>query len=70
METRRTGWRATYIDTRPQSIGHDMCAPAGIRWFGPVVATETLVPHHPTLEGMRGVADIITQAIRSSGALH
>ncbi|MEV2222327.1 SGNH/GDSL hydrolase family protein [Nocardia vinacea] len=61
---------ATYIDTRPQSTGHDMCAPAGIRWFDPIVATETLVPYHPTLEGMRGVADIITQAIRSSGAPH
>ncbi|MFQ6392785.1 SGNH/GDSL hydrolase family protein [Nocardia sp. KC 131] len=57
---------ATYIDTKSQSIGHDMCAPPGIRWFDPVLATETLIPYHPTVQGMRGVADIIVAAIRSS----
>ncbi|MEV6428150.1 SGNH/GDSL hydrolase family protein [Nocardia sp. NPDC051463] len=61
-----TARSATYIDTRSQSVGHDMCAPVGVRWFDPVLATETLVPYHPTLQGMRGVADIIVQAIRSA----
>jgi lysophospholipase L1-like esterase len=61
-----TARSATYIDTKSQSIGHDMCAPPGIRWFDPVLATETLVPYHPTVQGMRGVADIIVAAIRSS----
>ncbi|MFR9750098.1 SGNH/GDSL hydrolase family protein [Nocardia sp. 004] len=58
---------ATYIDTRAASEGHDMCAPAGIRWFDPVIATETLVPYHPTPQGMRGVADVLIPAIRASG---
>ncbi|MFB7724070.1 SGNH/GDSL hydrolase family protein [Nocardia sp. NPDC056100] len=57
---------AVYIDTRPESIGHDMCAPAGVRWFEPLLATQTLVPYHPTLEGMRGVADIIVRAVRAN----
>ncbi|WP_067570925.1 SGNH/GDSL hydrolase family protein, partial [Nocardia acidivorans] len=56
---------AIYIDTRPESIGHDMCAPAGARWFEPLLATQTLLPYHPTLEGMRGIADIIVRAIRT-----
>ncbi|MEU8901214.1 SGNH/GDSL hydrolase family protein [Nocardia sp. NPDC048505] len=55
---------ATYIDTRSRSIGHDMCAPVGVRWFDPILATETLVPYHPTPTGMRGVADVILDAVR------
>ncbi|WP_328400176.1 SGNH/GDSL hydrolase family protein [Nocardia sp. NBC_00403] len=61
-----TARSATYIDTKSQAVGHDMCAPTGVRWFDPVLATETLVPYHPTLQGMRGVADIIVRAIRSA----
>ncbi|MEV6280092.1 SGNH/GDSL hydrolase family protein [Nocardia sp. NPDC051832] len=57
---------ATYVDTRARAAGHDMCAPEGERWFDPVLATETLIPYHPTLTGMRGVADIILDAIRAS----
>ncbi|WP_431951146.1 SGNH/GDSL hydrolase family protein [Nocardia lijiangensis] len=58
---------ATYVDTCTPSAGHDMCAPEGVRWFDPILATETLVPYHPTLTGMRGVADIVVAAIRASG---
>ncbi|MBP2192344.1 SGNH/GDSL hydrolase family protein [Nocardia goodfellowii] len=57
---------ATYIDTRTRAIGHDMCAPEGVRWFDPVLATETLIPYHPTPTGMRGIADIMLEAIRST----
>lgn len=57
---------ATYIDTKPASLGHDMCAPVGVRWFDPVVASETLTPYHPTVQGMRGVADVVTAAIRAA----
>ncbi|MEV0248272.1 SGNH/GDSL hydrolase family protein [Nocardia sp. NPDC050712] len=62
---RTTG--ATYIDTRPRSTGHDMCAPEGTRWFDPILATETLLPYHPTLTGMRGIADIVVDGIRAAG---
>ncbi|MFE6864217.1 SGNH/GDSL hydrolase family protein [Nocardia sp. NPDC057668] len=58
---------ATYIDTRAGSVGHDMCAAPGVRWFDPLLATQTLIPYHPTLEGMSGVADIIVRAIRADG---
>ncbi|WP_194818523.1 SGNH/GDSL hydrolase family protein [Nocardia sp. XZ_19_385] len=55
---------ATYIDTRTRAAGHDMCAPEGVRWFDPILATETLIPYHPTVTGMRGIADIVLDAIR------
>jgi len=58
---------AVYIDTRARSTGHDMCAAPGIRWFEPLVAGQTLVPYHPTLEGMQGVADVVVAAMRASG---
>ncbi|MBF6184426.1 MULTISPECIES: SGNH/GDSL hydrolase family protein [Nocardia] len=56
---------ADYVDTRGPSEGRDMCAPAGVRWFDPVLATETLLPYHPTPQGMRGVADLIVAAVRA-----
>ncbi|MGQ4598522.1 GDSL-type esterase/lipase family protein [Nocardia sp. R6R-6] len=62
-----TAHGATYVDTRAASIGRDACAPAGVRWIDPVIATETLVPYHLTPQGMRGVADVIVPAIRASG---
>ncbi|MGK8522912.1 SGNH/GDSL hydrolase family protein [Nocardia asteroides] len=58
---------ATYVDTRAASEGRDACAPAGVRWIEPVIATETLVPYHLTPQGMRGVADVILPAIRAAG---
>lgn len=60
---------AIYVDTLAGSEGHDSCAPAGVRWFDPLLATETLVPLHPTVQGMRGVADRVVTAVRASGAL-
>ncbi|WP_040779862.1 SGNH/GDSL hydrolase family protein [Nocardia pneumoniae] len=62
-----TAHGAIYVDTRAASEGRDACAPAGVRWIDPVIATETLVPYHPTPQGMRGVADLIVPAIRASG---
>ncbi|MEU2256932.1 GDSL-type esterase/lipase family protein [Nocardia xishanensis] len=62
-----TEYGATYTDTRTPSAGDDMCAPEGVRWFDPLVATETLLPYHPTSTGMRGVADIVVVAVRASG---
>ncbi|MGW4631917.1 SGNH/GDSL hydrolase family protein [Nocardia sp. NPDC004415] len=58
---------ATYVDTVAAARGHDMCAPPGVRWFEPVVADQTLVPYHPTVEGMRGVAEVVVAAVRASG---
>ncbi|MBF6167616.1 SGNH/GDSL hydrolase family protein [Streptomyces gardneri] len=58
---------ATYVDTRVASEGRDACAPAGVRWIDPVIATETLIPYHLTPQGMRGVADVILPAIRAAG---
>ncbi|WP_330229915.1 SGNH/GDSL hydrolase family protein [Nocardia sp. NBC_00508] len=62
-----TAHGATYVDTRSASEGRDACAPVGVRWIEPVIATETLVPYHLTPQGMRGVADVILPAIRASG---
>lgn len=60
---------AIYVDTVAASIGQDACAPAGVRWFDPLLATETLLPYHPTVQGMRGVAAEIVKTVRSSGVL-
>ncbi|SUA77557.1 Lipase 2 precursor [Nocardia otitidiscaviarum] len=60
---------ALYVDTVAASAGRDACAPAGVRWFDPLLATETLVPYHPTVQGMRGVADRVVEAVRAAGVL-
>ncbi|WP_159837535.1 SGNH/GDSL hydrolase family protein [Nocardia sp. CY41] len=62
-----TAHGATYVDTRAASAGRDACAPVGVRWIDPVVATETLIPYHLTPQGMRGVADVMLPAIRAAG---
>ncbi|MEU1547684.1 SGNH/GDSL hydrolase family protein [Nocardia sp. NPDC005745] len=62
-----TAHGAIYVDTRAASAGRDACAPVGIRWIDPVIATETLIPYHLTPQGMRGVADVILPAIRATG---
>ncbi|NNH74657.1 SGNH/GDSL hydrolase family protein [Nocardia uniformis] len=64
-----TAQGAVYVDTRTASIGHDACAPEGVRWFDPLLATETLLPYHPTVQGMRGVAAEIVTAVRTAGVL-
>lgn len=60
---------AIYVDTVAASVGHDACAPTGVRWFDPLLATETLIPYHPTVQGMSGVADQVIAAIKLSGTL-
>ncbi|MBL1079715.1 SGNH/GDSL hydrolase family protein [Nocardia sp. 2] len=57
---------AIYVSTREASAGRDACAPAGVRWIEPVVATQTLLPYHPTVEGMRGVAEVIVAGVRAA----
>ncbi|WP_280258611.1 SGNH/GDSL hydrolase family protein [Nocardia abscessus] len=62
-----TAQGVVYVDTRAASEGRDACAPVGIRWIDPVIATETLIPYHLTPQGMRGVADVVLPAIRAAG---
>ncbi|WP_280493628.1 SGNH/GDSL hydrolase family protein [Nocardia asiatica] len=62
-----TAQGVVYVDTRAASEGRDACAPVGIRWIDPVIATETLIPYHLTPQGMRGVADVILPAVRAAG---
>ncbi|MFD4431741.1 SGNH/GDSL hydrolase family protein [Nocardia sp. NPDC058497] len=61
---------AVYIDTIAASPALGMCADPSERWFDPLVADQTLLPYHPTLAGQRGVAELLSAAIESSGALH
>ncbi|MBF6346092.1 SGNH/GDSL hydrolase family protein [Nocardia cyriacigeorgica] len=61
---------AIYIDTVAASPPAGMCADPAVRWFDPVIADQTLLPYHPTLEGHRGVADLIAAAITDSGVLN
>ncbi|MET9215300.1 MULTISPECIES: SGNH/GDSL hydrolase family protein [unclassified Nocardia] len=60
---------AIYVDTVAASPALGMCADPAVRWFDPLVADQTLLPYHPTLTGQRGVAELLTAAIESSGVL-
>ncbi|MEU6185481.1 SGNH/GDSL hydrolase family protein [Nocardia sp. NPDC047038] len=62
-----TAHGAIYVDTSAASEGRDACAPVGVRWMEPVLATETLLPYHLNPQGMRGIADVVVPAIRAAG---
>jgi hypothetical protein len=44
--------RATYVDTRTSSIGHDVCQVPGVKWIEGLVPTSDASPLHPNALGM------------------
>lgn len=54
---------AQYVDTYTQSVGHDICKPAGTRWMEPLV-TSAAAPFHPNAAGEQAMADAVLTAAR------
>jgi lysophospholipase L1-like esterase len=54
----------TYVDVYAPSVGHDACQPPGVRWVEPLVPLSPAAPVHPNALGMRGMADVVLDAVR------
>lgn len=52
-----------YVDIYPNSLGHDICKPAGTRWVEGVFPGDIAAPVHPNGLGMKGAAQLVTAAI-------
>jgi hypothetical protein len=49
LEAQHTG--AVFVNTFPNSIGHDVCERPGVRWIEPLIGSLTGVPVHPNAMG-------------------
>lgn len=61
---------ATYVDLYPQSIGHDACKSASVRWIEPVipnVISGSAVPLHPNGRGMDAASTAVDAAMQAAG---
>ncbi len=54
---------AEFVDIYPNSLGHDVCKPVGVRWVEGIVPGAIAAPVHPNLLGMQGAAAVLTKAI-------
>jgi hypothetical protein len=54
---------ATYFDIYAPSAGRTACDLPVLRWVEPLVPVNAAAPIHPNLNGMRGVSDLLEQAI-------
>jgi lysophospholipase L1-like esterase len=53
-----------YFDTRPLSVGHDICAPPSDRYIEGYTATGPAIPLHPTAFGAATVGNALAGYIR------
>jgi lysophospholipase L1-like esterase len=51
--------RVDYFDTRPLSVGHDMCAPPDQRYVEGFVAVNPAAPLHPNATGTAAVGNAL-----------
>ena len=65
LKTQAEATKNTYLDTYTPSIGHDMCAPPGVRWIEPTVPLSPAAPVHPNAQGQAAVAEFLAAALRS-----
>ncbi|MFF5989819.1 SGNH/GDSL hydrolase family protein [Prauserella flavalba] len=54
---------ATFVDTYTSSIGHDMCAPAGVRWVEGILLGSPAAPVHPNALGAQNQARQVLAAL-------
>ncbi|RBM10221.1 GDSL family lipase [Prauserella sp. PE36] len=54
---------ATFVDTYTSSIGHDMCAPAGVRWVEGILPGSPAAPVHPNALGAENQARQVLAAL-------
>jgi hypothetical protein len=57
---------ATFVDTFPPSIGHDVCQPVGTRWIEPLIGSLTGVPVHPNAMGQEHDAFDVEKAMKKA----
>jgi lysophospholipase L1-like esterase len=71
VQSAAEGNGATYVDTYAQSIGHDACKSASVRWIEPVIpafsSDTTIVPLHPNAAGMTATAGVVRSAFQAAG---
>ncbi|ODR00748.1 hypothetical protein BST27_15130 [Mycobacterium intermedium] len=58
--------RVEFFDTRPLSVGHDMCAPAEQRYFEGFVLSHEAAPLHPNAMGATAVANALAQHLATT----
>jgi lysophospholipase L1-like esterase len=54
---------AEYVDTFDESIGHDLCAPLGTRWFEGLLPMAPAFPLHPNALGEAGMARSVMRVL-------
>jgi lysophospholipase L1-like esterase len=54
---------AEYVDTFDESIGHDLCAPLGTRWFEGLLPLAPAFPLHPNALGESGMARSVMRVL-------
>jgi lysophospholipase L1-like esterase len=54
---------AEFVDTFEDSIGHDLCAPLGTRWFEGLVPTAPAFPLHPNALGEASMARSVMRVL-------
>ncbi|MET8654053.1 SGNH/GDSL hydrolase family protein [Nocardia aurea] len=54
---------ATYVDTYPTTIGHDICKPPADRWVEGLIPFQPAVPVHPNAHGERAMAGAVLAAL-------
>ncbi|WP_204806284.1 SGNH/GDSL hydrolase family protein [Mycobacterium riyadhense] len=57
-----------YFDTRPLSVGHDMCAPPAERYTEGFVTKAPAVPLHPTAFGAAAVGSALAEHVTRPGS--
>ncbi|MFD1147225.1 SGNH/GDSL hydrolase family protein [Saccharothrix hoggarensis] len=50
---------ARFVDIEPPSVGRDVCAPPGVKWFEGFVPTSPAAPLHPNALGMEGIGRFV-----------
>ena len=56
-----------YFDTRPLSLGHDICAPASDRYIEGYIATGSAIPLHPNALGAASIGTALAGYINPPG---
>jgi hypothetical protein len=54
---------ATYVDTYPSSVGHDVCRLPGDKWVEGFIPTAPAASVHPNALGMANTADRVLAAL-------
>ncbi|WP_109506368.1 SGNH/GDSL hydrolase family protein [Nocardioides speluncae] len=54
---------AEFVDIYPNSLGHDICKPIGVRWVEGIIPGAVAAPVHPNLLGMEGAAEVVAATI-------